>query len=51
MSRKDKIEYDKAMEEAYGIQVYNNWHLAKKYLLLHIKHHISVLGVTAVIFT
>ena len=50
MSRKDKIEYDKAMEEAYGIQVYNNWHLAKHFLLLHIKHHISVLGVTTAIF-
>ena len=50
MSSKDKIEHDKAMEEAYGIQVYNNWHLAKHFLLLHIKHHISVLGVTTAIF-
>ena len=46
----DRIEIDKAMEESYGIQIYNNWHLAKHFLLLHIKHHISVLGTTTAIF-
>ena len=50
ISRKDKIEYNKAMEDVYGIQVYNNWHLAKHFLLLHITHHISALGVTTAIF-
>ena len=38
------------MEESYGVQVFNNWHLAIYALLLHIKHHISVLGTTIAIF-
>ena len=50
MSMTDRIEIEKAMEESYGIHVYNNWHLAKHFLLLHIKHHISVLGTTTAIF-
>ena len=33
-----------------AVHVYNNWKQAKHLLLLHIKHHISLLGVTNAIF-
>jgi len=39
----DQKEFDKAMEEAYGIHIYNNWNLVKHLLLLHIKYHVSTL--------
>ena len=50
LSADDKQEIEKSIEEAYGVQIYNNWHLAKHFLLLHIKHHITILGTTTAIF-
>ena len=38
------------MEEAYGAQIYHNWHNVKHILLLHIRHHITVLGSNTAIF-
>ena len=46
----EKREIDKAMEEAYGINIYNNWRNAKHLLLLHIKHHMTIIGTTTSIF-
>ena len=39
------------MEEAYGSQIYHNWHNVKHILLLHIRHHVTVLGSTTAIFS
>ena len=38
------------MEGSYGAQIYHNWHNMKHILLLHIRHHITVLGLTTGIF-
>ena len=46
----EKNEYKKSMEEAYGTQIYHNWRNVKHILLLHIRHHITVLGSTTAIF-
>ena len=49
-STEEKTEITKAMEEAYGIHVYDHWYMAKKLLLLHMKHHLTVLETTTAIF-
>ena len=45
-----KNKYKKYMEEAYGAQIYHNWHNMKLILLLYIRHHITVLGLTTATF-
>ena len=45
----EKNKYKQAMEEAYGAQINHNWHNMKHILLLHIRHHITVLGLTTAI--
>ena len=50
LSEFEKKELNQSMEEVYGVHVYNNWKIVKHILLLHIKHHISVLGITTAIF-
>ena len=49
-SADEVIEFQEAMEEAYGVQIYNNWNNVKYLLLLHLKKHITVLGTTIAIF-
>ena len=50
LAHSEKHEIDKAMEDAYGINIYNNWRNAKHLLLLHIKHHMTIIGTTTAIF-
>ena len=45
----EKNEFRKAMEQAYGVHIYNNWNIVKLMLLKHIKEHITVLGTTSAI--
>ena len=46
----EKSEFRKAMEQTYGVHLYNNWNTVKLMLLKHIKEHISVLGTSSAIF-
>ena len=50
LSLSEQIEFKKAMEEAYGTQIYNNWYHVRHILLLHRKHHATVLGLSSAIF-
>ena len=45
----EKNEFRKAMEQAYGVHIYNNWNIVKLMLLKHIKEHITVLGTASAI--
>ena len=44
LSTEDKHEMKQAMEEEYGIHVFNNWNSVKHILLLYIKLHRTILG-------
>ena len=50
LSKEEKMEMMKAMEEAYGVHVYDHWYMEKRLLLLHMKHHLTILGTTTAIF-
>ena len=50
LSQFERKELKQSMEECYGVHIYNNWNTVKHILLLHIKHHITVLGTTTAIF-
>jgi hypothetical protein len=46
----DKNKIKLAFEQVYGNHVFNNWNTVKHMLLLHIKEHITILGVVSAIF-
>ena len=50
LSYDEKSEISKAMEEAYGVHVFDHWHTVKRLLLLHIKQHLTILGTITAIF-
>ena len=50
LSTEDKHEMKQAMEEEYGIHVFNNWNSVKHILLLYIKLHLTILGAVIAIF-
>ena len=51
LSYEEISEYKKSMEEAYGVHIYISWKTVKHILLLHLKHHITVLGTSVAIFS
>ena len=38
------------MEEAYGTQIYNNWHYVRHISLHCMKHHATIIGLSSAIF-
>ena len=51
LSTEDKNEMKQAMEEEYGIHLFNNWNFVKHILLLYIKLHLTILGDVIAIFS